>query len=343
MVVFPKISIYYVIEGVKMKKINLVIFVCLLIVVSVFGIAEGADDLKPEALKNLQKSVVKALPVEGNIVRIAVLDFKGDDGTVKNAVISIITEKTPFKVIERTDLDKILNEQGLQLRDVMDEKTRIRHGRLKGVQGLLMGKVQGMEKGFMSYTIKVHLKLDDVERGEIVFSKDFNVSAVSPLRKILFVVIAVFMAGIIVIMFLARRKGSIKESVISKDVKARADLTMEMNKALTIVGETKKRLMDKGRTDEAVLLKDAERDLLFLKESINNAARGNGGTGSVTGLKETLKFDKGFADSVQNLSRISGMLHDNVISGSSGSLEREIDSFRRNIKIAMNGFGNQRP
>ena len=29
-----------------------------------------------------------------------------------------------------------------------------------------MGKVLNMDKGFMSYNIKIHLKLDDVEKGE---------------------------------------------------------------------------------------------------------------------------------------------------------------------------------
>jgi len=35
-------------------------------------------DLKSEAVKNLQKAVVKALPTEGNIIRIAVLDLAGE-------------------------------------------------------------------------------------------------------------------------------------------------------------------------------------------------------------------------------------------------------------------------
>jgi len=326
-----------------MKKINCLFFAFLFIVFSFFGTAEGANDLKPEALKNLQKSVVKALPVEGSIIRIAVLDFKGDDGTVKNAITAIITEKTPFKVIERTDLDKILNEQGLQLRDVMDEKTRIRHGRLKGVQGLLMGKVEGMKKGFMSYTIKVHLKLDDVEKGEIVFSRNFIVSAVSPLRRILFIVIAVIMAAIVLSIFLTRRRGLKKESVINKDVMARANLTKEMKNTFTTVGETKTILMDRGRIDEAVLLKDAERDLLCLKENIDNAARGNGATRHIARLNGTLEFDRRFADSVQNLSKSSGKLYDRAMSENKESLEKEIDSFRKNIRTTMNGFDQRRP
>jgi len=103
-----------------------------------------------------------------------------NNGTIRDAIISTISEKTSFKIIERTDLDQILKEQGLQLKDIMDEKTMIQHGKIKGVQGLLMGRVLGMESGFMSYTIQVHLKLDDVEKGEIVFAKDFNAYAVSP-------------------------------------------------------------------------------------------------------------------------------------------------------------------
>lgn len=142
--------------------------------------ALASDSLKSKAVQKLQKAVIEALPDESGINRIAVFDMEGDDGTIKNAITSAITGKSTLKVIERADLDKILAEQGLQLKDIMDERSRIRHGRIKGVQGLLMGKAPSMEKGFLSYTIKVHLKLDDVEKGEIVFSKDFNITIVSP-------------------------------------------------------------------------------------------------------------------------------------------------------------------
>jgi curli biogenesis system outer membrane secretion channel CsgG len=180
--------------------------------------------LKAEAIRKLQSAVVKALPAEGSIIRIAILDLAGDDGAVKNAITAIITEKTSFKVIERADLDMILKEQGLQLKDVMDEKTRIQHGKLKGVQGLLMGKVLGMESGFMSYTVRIHLKLDDVEKGEIVFARDFNVTAVSPVRAWIFIIAGLVLLIIVVAIVWGRRRSAIKETVIQADVKERVDL-----------------------------------------------------------------------------------------------------------------------
>ena len=194
-----------------MKKtfFALTILFCSVFLISPNASAEG--DLKLAAVKKLQQALIKALPTESVISRIAVLDFEGDDGTVREALISVITEKTNFKVIERKDLDKILEEQGLQLKDIMDEKTRIQHGKIKGVQGLLMGKVLGMKKGFMSYSLKVHLKLDDVEKGEVLFSKDFNIKAVSPVRDwIIYGVIGIIILLIVIVLLTKRRATVIK-------------------------------------------------------------------------------------------------------------------------------------
>ena len=146
-----------------MKRI-LVLLIPLVIFPLIFvNIAFASDELKAKAVQKLQKAVIEALPDESGIIRIAVFDIGGDDGTIKNAITSAVTEKTTLKVIERADLDKVLAEQGLQLKDIIDERSGVKHGRIKGVQGLLMGKALNTEKGFLSYTIKVLLKLDDVE------------------------------------------------------------------------------------------------------------------------------------------------------------------------------------
>ena len=282
------------------------------------------------------------MPTETQIVRIAILDFEGDDGTIQNAITSAITEKTNFKVIERKDLDKILEEQGLQLKDIMDEKTRIQHGKIKGVQGLLFGKVLGMEKGFLSYTVKVHLKLDDVEKGEILFSKDFNIKVVSPVRNwIIYGVIGVIILVFIVVA-LTKRRATVIKARVKEDVTARVDITKEIARALTNTSNAKTKLMAKGKTDEAVLLKDAERDLQLLKEQVDNAARGSADMRKAGEFKQVLNFDKAMMDSFENLTKSADKLYNKVLQGDLINFEKETDSLKRDIKNTMNEFSHRK-
>lgn len=331
-----------------MKKVCLALFVVLSFTSVLFQAASAESNLKPAALKKFQNEVVKTLPVESDIVRLAILDFEGDDGTIKNAVTSAITEKTTFKVIERADLDKILAEQGLQLKDIMDEKTRITHGKIKGVQGLLMGKVLGMQEGFMSYNIKVHLKLDDVEKGEIVVSKDISVPAVSPVRKWITIAGALILAFILLQIFLGMRrvkkhKEAIEEktTIVKEDMQARVDLTKEIRKALTSISDAKSKLMDKGKTDEAVMIKDAEKEMLLLKEQVDNAPRGRIDVRTPEEHRKILEFDQKIISTFEGLTTSANRLYDTVLSGNTGNFQREIDVLKRDIKNAMNDFSSR--
>jgi putative sterol carrier protein len=326
-----------------MQRKNLsVVFFCFISLFLFSVSAFAAEDLKNQAIKNFQRALVKVLPVEGNIVRITVLDLEGDDGTIRNAVVSAITEKTSFKVIERADLDKILTEQGLQLKDIMDEKTRIRHGKIKGVQGLLMGKVDAAGSSFLSYSMKVHLKLDDVEKGEIVFSKDFDVAAVSPWRNGLFIGIVVIILGFIALIILIRGKTKVKENVITEDVKTRVNLAKEISKVLTDISEAKSKATDKGNNKTATMLKDLERDALVLKELVENAARGSTAMRSKGELKGTLEFDREFRESLETLTRASGLLYDKVIADGTDNIEKDVNTLHRSIKNVVNEFRNRK-
>lgn len=321
-----------------MKK-AFILFIALMAAVFIFSQSASAEsDLKPVAIKKLQTALVKALPTESDMIRLAVLDFEGDDGTIKNAITTAITEKTSFKVIERADLDKIFTEQGLQLKDVMDEKTRITHGKIRGVQGLLMGKVVSMKEGFMSYSIKVHVKLDDVEKGEIVLSKDFDISAVSPLRQYLVYGVLALIVLIVIVIFLNMRRAAVIRTSIKEDVKARRDLVKEISRMVANISEAKAKLMDKGRTDDAVLLKDAEKDMMLLKQHVENAVRGDATMHNVKDFKDALENDKKIISLFEDITRSADKVYTVVISGNSGSLEKESDLLKRDIKNAINEF-----
>jgi hypothetical protein len=349
MVDFYEVFLYHVVEAQKycghkthyrgntMRRIRLVSFLLCAFFFIFVATTAAASDLKSDAIKALQRAVVKALPTEGNIIRIAVLDFQGDDGTIRNAITAAITEKTTYKVIERADLDKILTEQGLQLKDILDEKTRIEHGKLKGVQGLLMGKVQGMDSGFMSYSIKINLKLDDVEKGEVVFARDFSETAVSPMRTWLIVAVVLVLVLIVAFIVIAGRKRTAKVKTIKQDTTERFDLAREAGRAAALLSSAKAKLMDKGNTDVATGVKDVEREMRLLRDRAEGAAQGNPTTRGAKELKEALDFDKGLADIFQGLTAKAQKFYEAVLDGND-NLQKQVDLLKAEVVSAANAL-----
>ena len=323
-----------------MKKLSIFALLVMAILLPLHNPAYAEDAMKAAAIKKLQTAVVAALPIETSMARIAVIDVGGDDGTLQSALTTALAGKTAYKVIERADLDKLLNEQGLQLKDIIDEKTRVEPGRLRGVQGLVIAKVLGMESGFMSYTIRMNVKLDDVEKGEIVFTKDLSVTAVSPAR--MYVTYAA--AGLLVlIVFIVVRRSMRSRSIrtsMADGVKARVDLIAEVASAIRNISDAKASLMNRGKVDDAVALKGAERDAMLLKQQIENALRGNAATSQPAEFKGALEFDTYIIGTFKDLTVSADKLYAKVTSN--GEFKAEVNELNKNIKDAANAYRGRR-
>ena len=120
------------------------------------------------------------------------------------------------------------------------------------------------------------------------------------------------------------------------------DITKEIARALTNISNAKTKLMAKGKTDEAVLLKDAERDLQLLKEQVDNAARGSADMRKAGEFKQVLNFDKAMMDSFENLTKSADRLYNKVLQGDLINFEKEADSLKRDIKNTMNEFSHRK-
>jgi hypothetical protein len=297
-------------RGADMRIHGITGFLAATALVVLFSSTCFAESLQTRAIVRLQNDVVKALPADKKLTRVAVLDFKGDENNlVRNAVTSVINEKAPCKVMERVDFAKILAEQGLQLKDIMDEKTRIRHGRLKGVQGLLMGDVYRLESGFMSYHVKANVKLVDVEKGEILLSRDFEASAISPLRRYVIggsVVFILLMAAIPFISGRARRRRAASGvPAIEEAADNGRDVAQGIDKIIGNVSEAKSRLAESGKTADAVELKEIERNLMQMKRSVTMGASGGAGINHDGASYYTRELDREVMWRLEDLERLS--------------------------------------
>ena len=114
-------------------------------------------------------------------VKVAILDFENTSGIVKydgfgkamsNMLITDLKNSIhPRKVtfLERSQLNKILDEQNLQKSKNFDNSTAVNFGKLAGVKYVLVGSVYVMDG-----TCNITSRLVDVQTSEIIHAKESN-------------------------------------------------------------------------------------------------------------------------------------------------------------------------
>lgn len=121
------------------------------------------------------------------IKRVAVLPF-GSRETVSDYFATLVTSVAKFDIVERGQLDKILEEQKLGLSGLLDDKTRRELGRLLGVDAIFVGSAETTEhpyyrggsyyqgttitspKAGVNYYTTVNVRLVDIETGDVLIS-----------------------------------------------------------------------------------------------------------------------------------------------------------------------------
>ncbi len=109
----------------------------------------------------------------GQRMSIAVLPFenKGGDpglsGMVQDKMITSLYSLKRFKILERTQIDKVLGEQKLGLTGAIDQNKAVKVGKLIGVDAILIGSITSGERG-----TGMDARLIDTENGTIITAKD---------------------------------------------------------------------------------------------------------------------------------------------------------------------------
>lgn len=82
----------------------------------------------------------------GGIKRVAIIDFRGPENSgasVASAFVSKLFETGFYTIVERAELQRILEEHALSMAGVTDVETAVQAGNLLGVQGVIVGDVIG--------------------------------------------------------------------------------------------------------------------------------------------------------------------------------------------------------
>jgi len=74
-----------------------------------------------------------------------------------------------FRLIERKDIDKILNEQGFQYSGMVEPSQAVQFGKILGAELVAIYNVESAEKEGDYYRLGIYLKLINVENGEVMY------------------------------------------------------------------------------------------------------------------------------------------------------------------------------
>ena len=90
--------------------------------------AELRADNEQEVADEIAQKVVEKLPDDIHFRLLAIGPIEGDEGSLSDALTARIKSETEYHLIERKDLDKILEEQGIQLSPISDPRRPIEPG-----------------------------------------------------------------------------------------------------------------------------------------------------------------------------------------------------------------------
>ena len=109
----------------------------------------------------------------GSRLSIAVLPFDNRSGnaeitnTVQDKMITSLYSLKRFKIIERSQIDKVLSEQKLRMTGAIDPAKAVKAGKILGVDAILMGSISSSGGG-----IGMDARLIDTENGTVITAKD---------------------------------------------------------------------------------------------------------------------------------------------------------------------------
>jgi len=145
----------------------------LALLLSQFAQAQSSTgDVFRNAVGELTTSVSQA-----TVIRVAVLPLEGTDadsrslsGWITEQLVVAIAREKLFRMIERTDVNRLLDEQKFGAAGLVDPSTRARAQRLLGAEALLLGTIRPGPQGWT-----VGLRLVDTSRGDIISSAALTV------------------------------------------------------------------------------------------------------------------------------------------------------------------------
>lgn len=222
-------------------------------------------DAFQQVLDDTAAQVVAELPDDIHFRLLAIGPIEGDDGRLAQALTVKIKSGTNYHLIERGDLDRLLEEQGVQLSPISDERRPVTPGKIKGVEGLLMGKIRAKRDTPFFSSIDVYLKLDNVEGGDIVFAQHFSARCIPAITYYLAGLIGILIFMLICANRIRKAKTRRTEKLVQKDSGSLLALQSDIRQAKDNINRVHDQLVAQGQMDLSVAVQAVRDDLADLQ------------------------------------------------------------------------------
>lgn len=231
--------------------------------------ANPLDDMIREnrdyAIDDVTSQIVAQLPDDVHLRLLAIGPVQGKDGAVfVDKLTEKIKGKTQFSLIERHDLNKLLEEQGIQLNPLSDDRSTAEPGKIMGVEGLIMTKIVVDSANPLFAIMDVFVKMDNVETGDIVFAKKFKSRHYSMKTVQIIGVAALFLLVIIFIFVVKKNNKTRTEKFVEKDDTAVISVASTLKKAINSIELAHDRLVADKQMDQALILQRQKQEIKHL-------------------------------------------------------------------------------
>jgi len=323
-----------------MRKIIAVLGICFLL----FGFS-AKEAFSESFLNKINAEVINSLPSDLFTMRLAVIPLENDkEQVITNSLISALTSSGKYTLVERDQIEKILKEQHLQLSDLVNYKTAIKVGSLAGAEVILFGSVKKFVSSPLYKETELHLRIDSVENGEIIWAKNIKEKWISPYVKK--ITIPVIILILLLIALTLRKQILISETKakLGQEEDWRERITVEIDKSLNNLSFSQNQFFEKGDKEIAAKIKEVALTIDKLKMIVKDAPAGiTSELVGEKGVKRAIKLDKKVLESIQALTNITRDIKEKTISGSDrNSIEKQI---KKAIMIAQeleNKFVNRK-
>jgi hypothetical protein len=195
------------------------------------------------ASADIADQIVAKLPDDIHFRLLAIGPISGESQGLTDTLTSKIKAQTRYHIIERKDLNRLLEEQGIQLSPIADTRQPVEPGRIKGVEGLILGRLEVKQASFAWCSLEAFIKLDNVEGGDVVFADTFYARHVPKHTTygavaIIFLILLIFCAN-----SLKKRKIKKVARVVESDSDTLVGLQDELHKAKDLVNQAHDRLV----------------------------------------------------------------------------------------------------
>ena len=109
-----------------------------------------------------------------NISTLGIITFSGPQDlgeAVSDKFTMELLQKTAFNVIERRQIQQVLEEQGLSLSGIINDKERIQIGKITGIDAYITGSIIHYSSILTSGgDVELNIRMIDIETGGIIYS-----------------------------------------------------------------------------------------------------------------------------------------------------------------------------